>query len=107
MRTKRKMRQLYKPLAAEWDASPDAIEGEGVGSDLVRVIRQIASVKMRLETLSQTIDTLKAGDLWALREKGEAALEEGRSLLKEWAAELDTQIADARLVLSGLQAQNK
>ena len=92
-------------LVAEWDASPDAVEGEGVGSDLVRVIRQIASVKKRLETLSQTVDTLKAGDLWALRAKSEAVLKAGRDLLKEQAAELDRQIVDARQVLAELQAQ--
>lgn len=102
---KRQDEGALQALVAEWDASPDAVEGEGVGSDLVRVIRQIARVKKRLETLSQTIDTLKASDLWALRAKSEAALEAGRNLLEERATELDRQIADARQVLSDSQEQ--
>jgi len=94
-----------RALVAEWDASPDTVEGEGVGSDLVRVIRQLASVQTRLETLSQAIDTLKASDLFTLRAKCDTAREAGRDLLAEQAAEVDRQIADARQVLVDLQAQ--
>ncbi len=94
-----------RALISEWDASPDAVEGEGVGSDLVRVIRQLASVKTRLETLSQAIDTLRTSDLFTLRAKCETAREAGRDLLAEQAAEVDRQIADARQVLADLQAQ--
>ena len=72
---------------------------------LVRVIRQIARVQKRLKVLSQTINTLKASDLWALRAKSEAALEAGRNLLEERATELDRQIANARQVLADLQEQ--
>ncbi len=92
-------------LIAEWDTSPDAVEGEGVGSDLVRVIRQATSVKKRLEDLSQAIDTLKASDLWALHAKWQAAREAGRDLFAEQVAEIDRQIADARQVLADLQEQ--
>ncbi len=92
-------------LVAEWHESPDAVEGEGVESDLVRVIRQIASVKKRLETLSQIIDKLKASELGRLMAKREAAREAGRNLLQELAAELDREVADARQVLTDLQAQ--
>ena len=102
---KRQDEAALQAVVAEWDASPEAVEGEGIASDLVRVIRQIASVKKRLETLSQTIDALKAGDLWALREKTEAAVEAGHNVFKGRAADLDRQIADARQVLADLQAQ--
>ena len=94
-----------RALIAEWDASPDAVEGEDVASDLVRVIRQIHGVKRRVETISQTIDSLQANELSRLRAKCEAAREAGRDLFAEQAAELDRQIAEAREVLTALRAQ--
>ena len=94
-----------RTLIAEWDASPDAVEGEGVASDLVRLIRQIASVKTRLETISETIDSLQANELSRYRAKCEEARGAGRDLLGEQAADLDRQIAEAREVLATLRAQ--
>ncbi len=98
-------KSALQALAVEWDTSPDSVEGEGVGSDLVRVIRQIASVKRRLETLSQAIDTLKTNELCGLMAKREAAREAGRNLLEEMAAKLESEVADARQVLADLQDQ--
>lgn len=42
-------------LARQWDASPDSIQGQGVGVDLVRTIRQISLVKDRIETVRAEI----------------------------------------------------
>ena len=37
-------------LARQWDASPESVEGQGVGADLVRTVRQTSLVKDRIET---------------------------------------------------------
>ena len=46
-------------LARQWDASPDSIQGQGVGVDLVRTIRQISLVKDRIETVRAEISKIK------------------------------------------------
>ena len=89
-------------LQAEWAASPDAVAGDGVGSDLVRVIRQIAQVKRRIDDIGREIETLKANELFGVRAKCETAREAGRDMLEELAAQLDSQIADATQALASI-----
>ncbi len=68
----------------EWETSPDFIKGEGIGADLVRVIRKIAQIQERLRVIDAEISQLRA--------KVEEAENEGRDLLEEMASRLDEQI---------------
>ena len=49
-------------LARQWDASPESVEGQGVGADLVRTIRQISLVKDRIETARTEISEIKVSE---------------------------------------------
>ncbi len=86
----------------EWESSPDAIKGEGVAAELIRVIRKIAQVQERLRTIQATIDELQSSDLYRLKGEVESAEAEERDLLAEMASRLDRQIADTRKRLAGL-----
>jgi hypothetical protein len=82
----------------EWETSPDFVKGEGIGADLVRVIRKIAQVQGRLRVIDTEIVQLKQSNLYQLKIKVEEAEKEGRDLLKEMASQLDEQIAFAKKV---------
>jgi hypothetical protein len=79
-----------------WEQSPEAVKGNGPGSELVRLIRQIAQVEERLCAVEVEIDQLKECDLHQLKRKVEEAEAKGHHLLEEMAKRLDGQIADAR-----------
>ena len=92
-------------LFAEWEGSPEAVKGEGVGADLVRIIRKISQARGRLQAIETKIVQLKEADLFKLREKVREAERDGRDLLAEMVAKLEMQIADARKRLAELSAK--
>lgn len=91
-----------REILHEWESSPDAIKGDGVAAELIRVIRKIAQVQERLRTIEATIDDLQSSDLYRLQGEVESAEAEERDLLAEMASRLDLQIDDARKRLAGL-----
>lgn len=91
-----------REILREWESSPDAIKGDGVAAELIRVIRKIAQVQERLRTIEATIDELQSSDLYQLKGEVEDAEAEDRDLLAEMASRLDRQIADAGKRLAGL-----
>lgn len=92
-------------LLEEWNMSPEAVSGEGIAMDLVRVIRQIAQVGRRLEEIAAATGELKASNLYELYGEYRQQLESGRNLLEEMAARLDTQIAEAQQDLDQLRRE--
>ena len=60
-----------------------------MGSDLVRVIRQIAQVKRRIDDIDREVETLKGGDLFTFRANCETVREAGRDMLDELAVRVD------------------
>lgn len=85
-----------RALLEDAEANPDAVVGDGVGAELIRVIRKIAQVEERLERIDAEIETLRSSDLWELRLKVESAENEGRDLLAEMAEGVDIRIATAQ-----------
>ena len=92
-------------LLADWDTSPESVAGTGIGSDLVRVIRQIAQVQRRIERIDQELEALMAGELYALHQKRDARHDAGGDLLSDMADLLDERIADAKRELADVEAQ--
>ena len=86
----------------EWESSPDAVTGEGVGAQLVRVIRKIAQAEVRRHNIGDEIDQLKGSELYQLKIKVDEAEEAGRDLLAEMTGTLDKQIAEAREELAAV-----
>jgi hypothetical protein len=86
-------------LLKEWESSPDSVSGEGTGVELIRIIRQIAKVRTRIETISKEMENLKEAELYKLKTRVDETQDEDGDLLSEMAAEVDGQIkdADARL----------
>lgn len=83
-------------ILREWESSPESVKGEGVGAELIRVIRKIAQVEERLHAIEDEIAELEASDLYQLKAKVEEAESGGRDLLGEMASQVKQQIAEAR-----------
>ena len=97
--------EALNALLADWDTSPEAVAGTGIGDDLVRVIRQIAQARRRIASIDREIEVLMAGDLYALYRKCNAQQDVGRNLLTEMAELVDKRIADAKQDLADLKVE--
>jgi peptidoglycan hydrolase CwlO-like protein len=93
-------------ILADWESSPDTVEGEGVGAELIRVIRKIAQIQKRLSEIESEIQQLNTSDLCQLRAKVDEAAKQWRDLLKEMASQVDTQISTARNNLTTVTETN-
>lgn len=91
-------------ILEEWHTSPEAVEGEGIGAELIRTIRKIHQVERRLTDIAVAIAKLKASELYELKQKVDTAQADGQDLLAQMAAQLKTQIAQARTRLDALIA---
>jgi hypothetical protein len=80
----------------QWECSPESVDGEGVGAELIRVIRKITQATERLEVIKEQIETIKNTELYLLRTKVLLAREYGRDILAEMALELEEQITEAK-----------
>lgn len=89
-------------LLAEWQNSPENVTGDGVGAELIRLIRQIAQVQNRLLAVAAELEELRASDLFALHEKAAEAQRNGSDLLVVLAAEVEVQITHKRTQLDAL-----
>jgi len=99
--------ERLKDILREWESSPESVKGEGIGTDLVRIIRKIAQVEERFRTIEIEITQLKGSDLCKLKTKVEEAEKEKRNLLIEMANQLDKQIADASEHLAGVTRKKR
>ena len=94
-------------LAADYRAHPDLITGDTVGDQLVRVIRQIAQVKARLNALVIERKDTELSELYELRRKVEDEMSEGRDLLAQMAARTRAHIKKSERRLANLRKVNK
>jgi uncharacterized small protein (DUF1192 family) len=78
------------------DASPDAVQGSGIGADLIRVLRQLKRIRDRIAAIEQEIASLSQTDLAQLKAKADQATTEGRDLLEEMAASVQVRIIVSR-----------
>jgi hypothetical protein len=85
-----------KRILEEYESCPEAVLGEGVGADLVRIIRKITQVKRRLAEIEHELKELIGSELAKLKAKAEEYDKLGRNLLAEMAAQIDRQILAAR-----------
>ena len=55
--------EALREILNQWESSPESVKGEGVGAELIRVIRKIALVEQHLKTVENEIQSLEASDL--------------------------------------------
>ncbi len=75
---------------------PEAIQGEGVAFDIVRIIRKIDQLRKRLAEIESLLAAVQEDKWFLLRKAVRNAAEEGRDILAEMAAGLRIEIAQAQ-----------
>ena len=91
----------------EFGNSPESVQGEGVGAELVRIIRQIHQAKKNIAAIEQQLASLRATEIAQLRQDVETAEKEGRDLLAELADSVRKRIAKMKKKHDGLALELK
>jgi hypothetical protein len=81
-----------RAILNQWETSPDAVTGDGVGAELVRTIRKIHQVEERLAAVAVEIATLNGSELSLLKAKTESGRMNGQDTLAEMAEQLERQL---------------
>jgi hypothetical protein len=87
--------QLTRILTA-YEYRPEAIEGDGPGAELVRVIRRVSQARGRLVEIEAEMQGLLRSDLQQLKSRVDEAEKGGRDVLKEMVEKVEEQIALAK-----------
>ncbi|HYC53749.1 MAG TPA: J domain-containing protein [Candidatus Binatia bacterium] len=74
--------------------APEAIQGDGIAAELVRVIRRVHRVEGGLKKVAKSLRTLAESEIGRLYLEVLQAREEGGDMLADLAARLDGEIAD-------------
>jgi len=85
-----------RAILDEWETSPDAITGDGVGAELVRIIRKIHQVQTRLARIQIDIAAMTRSELGVLKVRADSERTRGSDLLAQMAAQLDEQIVELK-----------
>jgi hypothetical protein len=83
-------------ILTEYEWSPEQVQGEGAGAELVRVIRSISQARGRLAEIEAELQDLLRSDLYQLKTRVDDAQRDGRDVLKEMIDKVEDQIAQAR-----------
>ena len=76
----------------EYQDGADAVEGEGIGAELIRIIRQISQAKDRVAAIEQELAALNRSEIALLKKESEDGEQAGRDLLAELAIAVGKQI---------------
>jgi hypothetical protein len=96
-----------RKILEDYERSPEVVQGEGTGAELVRAIRKIAQIKSRIREIKAEIEQVIQSDLYKLKVKVEEAEKQGRNLLKEMAEMVEGRIAEARERLQQVSRSNE
>jgi len=83
-------------IVLESQFSPDSVEGDGIGADLIRVLRQIRQVRTRISAIEHETVELSRSELGLLKTKADLAAKDGRDLLAEMAVGVQGQLDGMR-----------
>jgi chromosome segregation ATPase len=88
--------EALRRILSEYSESDSSVPGEGIGAELIRIIRQIAAARKHIAAIEQELESLRASELAKLRADVESVAQQGRDLLAELAESVGQQVARAR-----------
>ena len=88
--------ESLRRIIDEYEDGAEAVTGEGIGAELIRVIRQISVAKTRVSAIEQELAALRQSEIALLQKQAEDREREGRDLLAELAAAVREQIEFAK-----------
>jgi hypothetical protein len=94
-----------RAILEEYESSPETVVGEGIGAELVRVIRKIAQVKRRLSEIEGELKLFMQLELMDLKNRVEQGSKQGRDILTEMATAARLRVHQARSELNKLSKE--
>lgn len=88
--------EALRRILDDYQVSSESIQGEGIGSELIRIIRQLHQARKNIATIERELSDLKASEIAHLKRDTEVAHEEERDLLAELAATVNIQIVSKK-----------
>jgi hypothetical protein len=88
--------EALQRILDEYRDGSDSIPGEGIGAELIRLIRQISQAKKSLAAIEKELSELQQSEIAQLRQDVETARKDGRNLFEELAASVRERIAQAK-----------
>jgi hypothetical protein len=99
--------EALRRILDECQDGADAVEGEGVGAELIRIIRQISQAKNRVAAIERELAALRQSEIAMLRQQAEENEQAGRDLLAELAATVRDHIERTKSEYETLAKQDK
>jgi DnaJ-domain-containing protein 1 len=94
-----------REILRSWESRPEAVEGEGIGAELIRIIRKIAQCRERLRGIRREIAEIEQTELYQLQVEVITAREKGKDLLLEMARDIDEQIGKSQAELTKIKEE--
>jgi hypothetical protein len=88
--------EALQRILDEYRDGSDSVPGEGIGAELIRLIRQISQAKKSLAAIEKELSELQQSEIALLRQDVETARKDGRNLFEELAASVRERIAQAK-----------
>jgi hypothetical protein len=85
-----------RELVENYSKRPENVDGEGVPFDLVRVIRQIAQLRQRLDVIDEELGAIRESHQHELYQQVEDSKQNGIDLLKDMQSSIKREIDEAR-----------
>jgi len=84
--------EALQRILDDYQDGADAVEGEGIGAELIRIIRQISRGKESVAAIERDLAALRESEIALLSKLAEERAHEGRDLLAELATTVREQI---------------
>ena len=88
--------EALQRILDEYQDGAESVAGEGIGAELIRIIRQISLARTRLSAIEQELVTLRKSEIALLKKQAEEREQEGGDLLAELATAVREQIEVAK-----------
>jgi hypothetical protein len=88
--------ETLQRILDEFGNSPESVQGEGIGAELARIIRQIHQARKNIAAIENELSSLRVSEIAQLKRDVEIAQQDDRDLLAELAADVHERIADAK-----------
>ena len=92
--------ERIRQILDQWRSSPEHVRGDDTAAQLVRVIREIAQVRKRLDAIKAEAEELARGELYRLKKQVEEATTRGQDVLAQIVKQLDDQIEQTKARLN-------
>jgi len=97
--------ETLQRILNEYQDGADAVDGEGIGAELIRIIRQISQARERVAAIERELTALRQSEIALLKKQAEDSEKAGRDLLAELAAAVREQIELAKRECEALSKQ--